>query len=64
MHESCDADGITQEYFMECVNNMHDDLLCAIIPESDVKKYSDIIQQLRKVRFLDKVRWLVKKFNK
>lgn len=47
MYEDCE-DGVTQDDFMETIENKHDDILIAMLPQDDLQKYSDIIQQLRK----------------
>jgi hypothetical protein len=63
MYEQCE-EGVTQDDFIEFVSNKHDDLLIDIIPDEDVKKYSDIIQQLRHVRFRDKLSYVIRHFAK
>ncbi|HET8829470.1 MAG TPA: hypothetical protein VFM79_09010, partial [Pelobium sp.] len=62
MYSDCD-EGVTQEDFIEIVSNVHDDILINMLPK-EVEKYGDIIQQLRKVNFKDKLWYVVRYYNK
>lgn len=57
-------EGVTTDFFMETINSEHDDLLINLIPNDEAKKYSDIIQQLRKVRFKDKLGYVIRYYKK
>ena len=59
MYENCD-EGLTEEGFQETIHCVHDELLIEQLPKDDVKKYSDIIQQLRYVRFKDKLSYVIR----
>jgi len=63
MYEDC-YEGVTQDDFMEIVSEVHDDILIRQIPNKDARKYSDIIQQLRKVRFRDKLNFVIRHYKK
>lgn len=64
MYDDVDSDsGVTEEHFQEVIHEEHDNLLIAIIDNDDVKKYSDIIQQLRKVSFRDKLSFVIRKYK-
>jgi len=63
MYDDCD-EGVTMDDFMETVGITHDDILINQIPEKDVKKYGDIIRQLSKVRFRDKLWFVIRHLNK
>lgn len=63
MYDDCD-EGLTQDIFMDIIHNVHDDLLINLIPEEELKKYSDIIQQLRRVKFDDKLGYVIRYFKK
>lgn len=57
-------DGVTQEFFMETINDEHDDLLIKQLPQSDIQKYSDVIQQLRKVKWHEKLWYVIRYYNR
>lgn len=57
-------EGVTQDYFIETVNDTHDEILINQIPKEDRGKYSDIIKQLRRVNFRDKLWFVIRHFNK
>ncbi len=60
-----DADeGVTQDCFMEIINEAHDDLLIKQLPVDEIQKYTDIIQQLRKVKFRDKLWYVIRYYKK
>lgn len=63
MYEDCD-EGVTQDDFVEIVSNAHDDLLINLFPQEDIKKYSDVIQQIRKVGFRAKLFYVLKNIDK
>jgi hypothetical protein len=60
-----DADeGVTQDIFMETVSEVHDDILISILPQDEIPKYSPIIQQIRHVKFRDKMWFVLRHYNK
>lgn len=60
-----DADeGVTDDFFQETIHCVHDDLLIGLIPNEEAQKYSDIIQQLRRVRFKDKLGYVIRYYKK
>ena len=60
-----DADeGLTSGDFMENISCKHDDLLMDLLPKEDVKKYSDIIQQISRVNFKDKLWYVIRHYAK
>jgi ribosomal protein L24E len=63
MHDHCD-EGVTQDDFMETIHCEHDDILISMIPIDNHKKYSDIIQQLRRVNFRDKLGYVIRHYKK
>ena len=63
MYEDFD-EGLTQEGFMEIVNEKHIEILINKIPDKDIFKFSDIIMQLSKVRFRDKLWFVIRHFSK
>lgn len=63
MYEDAD-EGVTQDIFTETVSNAHDDILISMFPEDEIKKYSPIIQQIRHVKFRDKMWFVLRHYNK
>lgn len=59
-----DGEGITQDNFIESVSNAHFEILVAMFPKEEIKKYSDVIQQLRYVRFRDKLFYVIRYYTK
>ncbi len=57
-------EGVTDEFFMETIHCEHDDLLIDQLPKDEALKYSDIIQQLRNVRFKDKLGYVLRYYIK
>lgn len=57
-------DGLTQDCFMEIVDNHHDDLLLKQLPKNDINNYSDIIEQFKKVKWRDKFWFVIKYYNR
>lgn len=58
MYENAD-EGVTEEDFQETIHSTHDDLLINMFPKDEIKKYSDVIQQLRHVKFRDKLFYVI-----
>ena len=63
MYDDCD-EGVTMDDFMEHVSGKHNDILISQIPDKDANKYGDIIRQLTKVIFRDKLWFVIRHFNK
>lgn len=64
MYEDAD-EGVSDEAFQETINCRHDDLMIAQLPKGEERnKYSDIIQQLRRVRFKDKLSYVIRYYAK
>ena len=62
-----DADeGVTMDDFMETIHCKHDDLLIDQLPfdKEQPQKFSDIIQQLRHVKFKDKLWYVIRYYKK
>ena len=62
-----DADeGVTMDDFMETIHCKHDDLLIDQLPfdKEQPQKFSDIIQQLRHVKFKDKLLYVIRYYKK
>lgn len=62
-----DADeGVTDEIFQETIHCKHDDLLIDQLPfdKEQPQKFSDIIQQLRHVKFKDKLWYVIRYYKK
>ena len=57
-------EGVTMDDFMENVSEAHQEILTSIIPTEDINKFSDITSQLTKVRFKDKLWFVIRHFNK
>lgn len=64
MYNGCDEEGLTQDHFEAYIENVHDDLLIDMLPKDDINNYSDIIQQFRKVRFIDKLGYVIRYYKK
>lgn len=62
MYDNCD-EGVTQDYFMESINCEHNDLMIKLLPQNKLQKYSDIIQQLRRVIFRDKLGYVIRYYE-
>ena len=63
MYSQCD-EGVTQEDFVISVSQEHDDILFSQLPEDKSSKYSDVMQQLTRVNFHDKLWYVIRHFNK
>lgn len=63
MYNECD-DGVTAEYFQEDVSEKHIDILRNQLPNEGYQKYSDILNQLTKVKFRDKLWFVIRHCNK
>lgn len=63
MYDNAD-EGLTQDDFMETIHQVHDDLLIIKFPKEEIQKYSDVIQQLRRVMFKDKLTYVIRHFIK
>lgn len=57
-------EGVNDEFFVETIHCKHDDLLMTLIPSEERQKYSDIIEQLKKVRFKDKLMYVIRYYAK
>ncbi len=62
MYEDCD-EGLTDEGFQETIHSEYFDLLVTKFSKEDVAKYSDVIQQLRNVRFKDKLNYVIRHYD-
>lgn len=62
MYDDCD-EGLTQAIFEEIVYNTYIDLMIKQFPENEINKYSDVIQQLRNVKWKDKLHYVIKHTN-
>lgn len=63
MYDNAD-EGVTQDIFQETINCEHDDLLINLFPQDEIQKYSDVIQQLMRVNWKDKLGYVVRYYNK
>jgi len=63
MYDHCE-EGLTQDDFMETIHDKHDDILISMIPNDEAQKFSDIIQQLRRVNFRDKLGYVIRHYKK
>lgn len=63
MYEDCD-EGLTDEGFQESIHSEYFDLMLALFEKDDLKKYPDVIQQLRNVRFKDKLSYVIRHYAK
>lgn len=59
MYEDAD-DGVSEDMFIDCVSEKHDDILIAQLPQDELKKYSEIIQQLRRVAWKHKLSFVIR----
>lgn len=57
-------EGVSQDCFMEIVDNHHDDLLLKQLPKNDINNYSDIIEQFKKVKWRDKFWFVIRYYNR
>lgn len=56
--------GLSGEDFAEFISNEHFKILIKILPEEKHKEYGDIISQLSKVNFRDKLMYVVRYYNR
>ena len=63
LQDEC-QEGVTAECFQEYVSENHLTILTDQLPNDDAKKYSDIFNQLTKVKFRDKLWFVIRHFNK
>ena len=61
--DECD-EGLTQDHFQERIHDTYMDLMLSKFPENEINKYSDVIQQLRRVMFHDKLMYVISKIIK
>ena len=60
-----DADeGVTGDMFMEIVGDKHYDLMLAQFTENELQKHSDVLRQLRYVRFREKLHYVIMHYKK
>lgn len=59
-------EGVTMDDFIETINYKHNDLLIGQLPfdKEQPRKFSDIIQQLQKVNFRDKLWYVIRYYKK
>lgn len=59
-------EGVTMDDFMETIHCEHDDLLIGQLPfdKEQPQKFRDIIQQLRHVKFKDKLWYVIRYYKK
>lgn len=62
MYKDAD-DGVTDQMFQETIHSVHDDLLIQMFSEDEINKYSEVVQQLRKVKFRDKLLYVIRKLE-
>ena len=62
MYDHAD-EGVTMEHFQETIYSEHFDLLVKQFPENELKKYSDIIQQLKSVEFKSMLSFVIRHYN-
>lgn len=60
MYDECD-EGLTGDMFQETIHCVHDDIMIGMLPTDD--KYNDVKQQLRHVRFRDKLFYVIRYFS-
>jgi hypothetical protein len=58
MYEDCD-EGVTADDFQETIHSKYFDLILSQFTPEDIKKYSDIIQEFRKVYFKYKLMYVI-----
>lgn len=63
MYDDCD-EGLTQEIFEEIIYQTYFDLMLKQFQENEIQKYSEVIQQLRNVRWKDKLHYVIRHYNK
>jgi hypothetical protein len=63
MYDDCD-EGLTGEGFQEGIHSEYFDLILSLFEKEDLKKYPDVIQQLRNVRFKDKLSYVIRHYSK
>ena len=63
MYEDCD-EGLTEEIFQEIIHSEYFDLMVSKFSKEDATKYSDVIQQLRNVRFKDKLSYVIRHYTR
>lgn len=56
-------EGLSADGFQESIHSEYLDLHITKFSEQDAQKYSDIIQQLRRVRFEDKLMYVIRHYN-
>jgi len=57
-------DGVSQEDFMESVHGEYISIMVEFFPKNEINKYADVIQQLRFVKFRDKLWYVIRHYNK
>lgn len=66
MYDHCQEDdtGVTEEFFQESIHSEYFDLMLSLFEKEDLKKYPDVVQQLRNVRFKDKLSYVIRHYAK
>ncbi len=63
MYDHAD-EGVTGEIFMETVSEVHYDLIIKQFPAGEIGKYTDILQQLRYVKWHYKLGYVIRHYAK
>jgi len=63
MYDHC-HEGLTQDDFIENIHSEHERLMINLLPENELKKYSDIIEQLGNVIFRTKLEYVIRYYKK
>ena len=63
MYDDCD-EGLTEDDFQESIHSEYFDIMLSLFEKEDLKKYPDVIQQLRNVRFKDKLSYVIHHYAK
>ena len=61
MYEDCD-EGLTGDDFQETIHSEYFDIILNQFTTEDIKKYSDVIQEFRKVYFKNKLMYVIRHY--
>lgn len=63
MYEDCD-EGVTEDDFQEIIHCQYFNLILSKFAPEDLKKYSDVIQEFRKVYFKNKLMYVIHHYKR
>lgn len=64
MYDDLDSEGLGEDAFQETIHGEYFDLVLKLFDKDDLKKHSDVVQQLRNVQFNHKLMYVIRHYAK